>query len=310
MSFNDVWRRKTYAEFMHEAKTTAPYRGADRVVRYPLGKRAYSNRYWTKEENRVGIFYKDCVLGYVHPDDTFEFRMTPGRTAYDQGEALMLGSFLPVWVMSNASQGGCICIRKQRNEGETYKDHKRYPVFEGLRIRLSDGYIADDQTYEIHTNVLNRKATKPVREPYEKMFKLAETMIRGMGAEAIVREMKERMNGQITPAIAWQSTDLSEAFDPNDPAGACILLALRYAYADMAHHIGWNEQRAVRHLEWRLNGFVKYIAKVFYDELYTHAINEGKEIFSVKVTGPKDKLTSNKWGQKVFVNGVECKRYR
>ena len=131
-----------------------------------------------------------------------------------------------------------------------------------------------------------------------------------MGAEAIVREMKERLNGQITPAIDWQSHNLSEAFDPNDPAGACILLALRYRYADMPHHIGWDEQRAVRHLEWRLNGFVKYMAKVFYDELYMKAMGEGKEIFSVKVTGPKDKLTSNKWGQKVFVNGVECKRYR
>jgi hypothetical protein len=142
------------------------------------------------------------------------------------------------------------------------------------------------------------------------MFKLAELMIRSMGAEAIVREMKQMLGGQVSPAMNYQSSTLTEAFDANDPAGACLWLALRYRYLDMAHHISWNEQRAARHLEWRLNSFVKYIAKVFYDELYMQAMGEGKEMFSVKVTGPKDKLTSNKWGQKVFVNGVECKRYR
>lgn len=306
MSFNDVVRRKTYAEFLQEAGTIKPYRGT--TNKYPLGARCYSNRYWTKEDNRVGIFYKDSVLGYVHPDDTFEFRMANNRTAYDQGEALLLSSLLPGWVMSKASQGGCIFIRK--DSGQKYSDFKRYPVFEGLRLRLSDGYIADDQTYEIHTSVLNRKATKPVREPYEQMFKLAETMIGAMGAEAIVREMKQMMQGQVSPAMNYRATNVTEAFDINDPAGACMWLALRYDYADISTNIIWNEQRAARRLEWRLNKLVKYIAKVFYDELYSNAMKQGKEIITTKVTGPKDKLTTNKWGQKVFVNGVECKRYR
>lgn len=317
MGFRDVYHRVSYDHFMAQTRTEQPYRSADGLKRYPLGKRQYSKRYWIlKDDGTITIHYDGPLLGVVHPDSTFEFRMDVGRTGYDQGEAMLLTSLvaspeLGGWVMSQAHKGGCVFVLRA-NEDSPWKERMIFPVFKGLRVRLSDGKPMTE--YEVHTRVLDRKATAPIRKQYETIFKTAKAMITAMGPSAVVQELFHIQNGQIPGALNYLASNVFEAIDVNDPAGMVLNLTMRYDYANLKSHICWRGHLNIPERTERLytqfqHTHVNAIKEKFMTELYIIALKEGKELVLTKVTGQLDKLPTKAWGQKIVVNGAEVQRY-
>ena len=318
MSFRDVYHRDSYDHFMAQTKVEQPYRSADGLKRYPLGHRKYSKRYWIlKDDGTIAIHYDGPLLGVVHPDSTFEFRMDEGRDGYEQGEAMLLTSLvarpgLGGWVMSQAHKGGCVFVLRPNEDGP-WKERMIFPVFKGLRVRLSDGKPMTE--YEVHTSILDRKATAPIRKPYETIFKTAKTMISAMGPKAVVEELFFISNGQIPGARNLAATNVLEAVDLNDPVGMVLNLTMRYDYANLASHTRWHGHSNMHERTERLYAqfqrtHVASIKARFLTELYNDALDEGQELLTTKVTGPLDKLPTSGWGQKIVVNGVETQRYR
>lgn len=320
MSFRDVYHRESYDHFMAQTKVEQPYRSADGLKRYPLGHRKYSKRYWIlRDDGTITIHYDGPLLGVVHPDSTFEFRMDEGRVGYDQGEAMLLTSLvarpgLGGWVMSQAHKGGCVFVLRPNEDGP-WKERMIFPVFKGLRVRLSDGKPMTE--YEVHTSMLDRKATAPIRKPYEQMFKMAKIMIGTMTPDGVVNELHQMVQGQVSPAYDPKHQDVMCAFSPDDPAGAVLWLTLRYDYREAFSWITMTTRGNVTYYLDRLKreyphyqaNHVNSIKNHFFDELYENAIHDGEQIVTTKVTGPMDKLPTKAWGQKIVVNGAEVQRY-
>ena len=64
MAYNDIVKRKTYEEFLKDAKT--PYRSTKNE--YPLGKRDYSHRKYIVHDGYIEIKLYDNILGKEGPE--------------------------------------------------------------------------------------------------------------------------------------------------------------------------------------------------------------------------------------------------
>lgn len=325
MAFYDIDRVWEYNDLIKIAERNKPYRGSTEMrPKYPLGNRRYSDRYfvpridlipedqkaimelhkphygydkWYHHSPPIDIHYSDRYkLGTFHPDDTFEF--SPGFGSYGQGDTDLMASLLPGWVQFKSQYGGCVFTHKQTR--------KVVPVYEGLRIRLADG--EPTEPIELYVNSLDKKATKPYRDKYESIFKLALPMLKTMGIENIIKELQEMGAGKVAPMVNYRSANVEEVFVPNDPTGTVLWLALRYDYKNavsLQHGSSWS-LRAFMHVD--PVQMVKTIKASFMSEVYHAVIQRGENILHTKLHPIGDKLPTAEWGQRIVVGGVERKR--
>jgi hypothetical protein len=308
--FSDVNYRKKFSDYLNQTKNEKPYRSADGKIRYPLGNRRYSNRHWEFLNNNpnsgsILLYYQNSLLGIAHSDDSFEYRMEVGRTSYGQGEAGAVSQAGPGWVYSCSNLGGGIYQTKKYRSGE---ESVKYPLFEGLRVNMSDGLIHHSCQYLLHTNILNRKETTQYRKPYEQMFKLADIMLRNMQLDAIHHEFDDhilafksvRYGDEAMLEFALQNTD--------DAVATVMRLAVVFNYKSTSY----SSRYLVRSYSNSLidtTAMVKSIRTMFYEHLYSKASETNSKLFTEKVTQPGGKLPTASWGQEVRLNGVAVKRY-
>lgn len=322
-SFQDIKTVWEYYQFLEQASKTKPYKGGSKdVLKYPLGNRRYSDRYFRPRldmlpeiyqrdisveewfnhpaQPPIEIYYTDrYMLGTFHPDNTFEFN--PSWGSYGQGDNGVVSAVLPGWIQSKVQYGGCLFTHRQTRIA--------VPVFEGLRIRLCDGSPVQD--YKLQVNFLDKKLTKPYRDKYENMFTVASAMLKGMGAEAIYKELMAMVEGQVAPAFNYKHEDLLKSFTADDPAGAVMWLTLRYNIADCRYRLNgpgsyWATHRLMDGLD--PTNLLKNVRARFFDEVYTEAKAKGENLFRVKTFKHGDKLPTIGWGSKLLVDGQERKR--
>lgn len=307
MNFGDIRTRWEYMDFIKQAREQKPYRGVE-MPKYPLGNRRYSDRYWVprislEDKNDwinksppIETYYGNTLLGVFYPDNTFEF--TGG--SYYGGDTMIMSRLLPGWIAHKVNYGGMLFYHKQ--------SRVTHPVYKGMRLRLCDGVPTKD--YEVHVNVVDRKATAPIRKQYDEFFKTAGIMLRAMGDEAIYKELHETE----TMVKSVGKNLLSDVINMNDPAGSVMALVLRYNWAETGSRLHWNNNN------WSYKIFcshsrggenlVKSIRELLFKELYKEGLEEGKQYLKTKVLKPGEKLGTCNWGHKIFVDGVEVQRIK
>lgn len=322
--FNDINTIWEYSQLTDIASKIKPYRSGSNVLpKYPLGKRRYSDRYFMPRLDLIPesekhfyesgaakwfhyypgvpieIYYTERYkLGTFHPDNTFEFN--PSWGSYSQGDTGVVSAVLPGWISSKSQYGGLIfCHRQTRTQ---------VPVYEGMRIRLCDGMPTEN--FELHVKTLDRKKTKLYRDKHDMMFKTGGSMLRAMGNEAIVKEVFDMVKGQVAPAYNYKHEDLSKAYNPDDPAGAVLWLALRYNINDCRYESTFSNSWSFRKFTNNISAesLLRSVKNYFYKEIYIQAIDRKEDVLKSKVYRYGDKLPTVEWGHKMFVNGVERKR--
>jgi hypothetical protein len=307
--FSDVNYRKRFSDYLNQTKNEKPYRSADGKIRYPLGNRRYSNRHWEFLNNNpnsgsILLYYQNSLLGIAHSDDSFEYRMEVGRTSYGQGEAGAVSQAGPGWVYSCSNLGGGIYQTKKYRSGE---ESVKYPLFEGLRVNMSDGLIHHSCQYLLHTNILNRKETTQYRKPYEQMFKLADIMLRNMQSDAIHHEFDDHILAFKSVRYGDEAMLQYALQNPDDAVATVMRLAVVFNYKSTSYSSRYLVRSHSKEMD--TTTMVKSIRTIFYEHLYSKASETNSKLFTEKVTQPGGKLPTAGWGQEVRLNGVAVKRY-
>jgi hypothetical protein len=307
--FSDVHYRKKFSDYLAQTSSEKPYRSADGKIRYPLGNRRYSNRHWEFLNNNpnsgsILLYYQNSLLGIVHSDDSFEYRMEVGRTSYGQGEAGAVSQAGPGWVYSCSNLGGGIYQTKKYRSGE---ESVKYPLFEGLRVNMSDGLIHHSCQYLLHTNILNRKETTQYRKPYEQMFKLADIMLRNMQSDAIHHEFDDHILAFKSVRYGDEAMLQYALQNPDDAVATVMRLAVVFNYKSTSYSSRYLVRSHSKEMD--TTAMVKSIRARFYEYLYSKASETNSKLFTEKVTQPGGKLPTAGWGQEVRLNGVSVKRY-
>jgi hypothetical protein len=318
-AFCDIKTVWEYSQLINQARDSKPYRNTNKLnPKYPLGKRRYSDRYfkpridllenvkninletWYNHHDKppIEIYYTDrYMLGTFYFDNTFKFN--PSAGCYGQGDNGIISSVLPGWIVARSNYGGLVFVHRQTKIS--------IPVYQGMRIRLCDG--SPTEPFELHANTLDRKKTKAYRAVHDEMFKVATAMLSAMGEEAIFNEMKQMVHGQVAPFINYRQSELSKAYDSNDPAGAVMWLALRYNINDCRCGYVYDKYMSTRIMNsLKPKVLVRNVKDNFYKEVYKEAIGRGESLLKSYVYRYGDKLPTAEWGQKIFVDGVEHKR--
>lgn len=307
MTFRDISTRWEYMDFIRQARTDKPYRGTN-IVKYPLGKRRYSDRYWTPrieitDENKtnwmntsppIEVYYGSTMLGTYHSDNTFEFN---NSHYFNGGDVMIVSSMLPGWVSFKSQYGGMMFHHRQ--------SRVTHPVYHGMRIRLCDGAPVRD--YEVHVNTVDRKLTAPLRKEYEQFFKTAGIMLRAMGDEAIYKELKEINK---TPK-SYGEDFARHILEMQDPAFIVMNLVLKYDWAQTTSSLNWNNHWGFKKFCMHSRGgenLLKGVKELLFKELYKLGMEEGKQYLKVKIFKPGDKLPTCNWGHKMIVDGKEVRR--
>jgi len=307
--FSDVHYRKRFSDYLNQTSREKPYRSADGKIRYPLGNRRYSNRHWEFLNNNpnsgsILLYYQNSLLGIVHSDDSFEYRMEVGRTSYGQGEAGAVSQAGPGWVYSCSNLGGGVYQTKKYRSGE---ESVKYPLFEGLRVNMSDGLIHHSCQYLLHTNILNRKETTQYRKPYEQMFKLADIMLRNMQSDAIHHEFDDHILAFKSVRYGDEAMLQYALQNPDDAVATVMRLAVVFNYKSTSYSSRYLVRSHSKEMD--TTTMVKSIRTIFYEHLYSKASETNSKLFTEKVTQPGGKLPTAGWGQEVRLNGVAVKRY-
>lgn len=311
--FRDIPYRSKFEHFVELSQKCKPYRSADGRERYPLGRRAYSKRYWTFSDNKQSVtaYYDNVELLKIHSDDTVEFVAPAG---YGQGDCGILASMLYGWVQIQGQYGGAVYYHvRNYNEKENSIKH---PVFKGLRFHIETGTLHESSKYEVHTLNLDTKKTKILREPYEGLFKIGAQLMKVMDKNQIcqeIRETREKLKAQ-SMLRGWADRDvredLKEYLSNNDGVGALIHLGAVYNYKDIMTWYKWGSPDSRDLASLGEKPYVTYVKKYFLDELYSREIANGGDVCHTSVVeGPLVKLPTNRWGQKIFVGGNEVARY-
>lgn len=303
MNFGDIKTKWEYMDFIKQAREEKPYRGVE-MPKYPLGNRRYSDRYWVprigledkdnwmSKSPPIEIYYGNSPLGVFYPDNTFEF----AHRHYCGGDTMIMSRLLPGWIAYKIQYGGLIFHHKQTRV--------THPVYKAMRIRLCDG--APTKDYEIHINVVDRKATAPLRKEYDEFFKTAGVMLRAMGDDAIYRELQEMHKDS--------KSHSQRELNMQDPAGTIMNLVLKYNWADTATRLHYsNNEWSFRIFSSHSRGgenLVKSIKEILFKELYIQGIEEGKQYLKTKIYKPGDKLATCYWGHKIIVDGAEVERIK
>lgn len=301
--FEDIKPRTSFSEFIKQSEIEKPYRSADGAKRYPLGKRKYSKRYWQFiNPDEVAFYYSDVLLGTARSDNTYEFHLTSNYSAYGQGEAALMSRLTPGWIASSSTLGGCVYTR-WRNQ-QVFE----YPVFEGMRVNMSDGSLHESSKFVLETKIVNRKESKKYRVPYENMFKVAEVMFKAMTKDAIQQEIGDHVLA--LKALPERPANINADLDYilqniNDPVSTIMRLAVVHNYTGCryTHWTSFHGQNI------DAMSMIKIMKTKFYECIYEREEVNNPDIFVWKQTLPGEKLPTVSWGQRITVNGVVVKRY-
>lgn len=183
MVFRDV-NYINYHNMLSTVKHQPPYRNSGNA--YPLGDRKYSARHFRKEddgsfsvwysnrektdqfvtgttpeaEKRHENYMKNCRLGVVRPDNSFEFV----ATLYEQGENMMLSEGLAGHLYNDVTRGGLMFT----------KGKFTHPVFTGLRIDCRSGKAITE--YKIFRKILDRKKANEHMKQYAEFLRVGPVM--------------------------------------------------------------------------------------------------------------------------------------
>jgi hypothetical protein len=187
MIFRDI-NYINHHNLVSTTKFQEPYRNSGNA--YPLGDRKYSARHFRKEDDgSFSIWYsnreqtdqfvtgttptankrhenymKNCRLGVVRPDNSFEFV----ATLYEQGENMMLSESLGGHLYNDVTRGGLMFT----------KGKFTHPVFTGLRINCNTGKAITD--YKIFRKILDRKKANEYMKRYEEFKRVGPMMYQSM----------------------------------------------------------------------------------------------------------------------------------
>lgn len=187
MTFRDI-NYINYHNLSSTVKYQAPYRDSGNA--YPLGDRKYSARHFRKEddgsfsiwysnrektdqfvtgttpesEKRHENYMKNCRLGLVRPDNSFEFV----ASLYEQGENMMLSEGLAGHLYNDVTKGGLMLT----------KGKYTHPVFQGLRVDCSSGKAVTD--YKIFRQILDRKKANEYMKRYAEFLRVGPVMYQTM----------------------------------------------------------------------------------------------------------------------------------
>ena len=173
MAYNDIVKRKTYEEFLKDAKT--PYRGTKNE--YPLGKRDYSHRKYIVHDGYIEIKLYDNILGKLHKDWTFEFIAPHG---YGGDAHMMLHRLFP-------SFG----TRLQDHRDMAYVMDKTHVIFNGLRVHLDTGEVHHSSKYHLAVSVIDRAKTKAVRDSVKEEITLMKTYFMNSSTGELINMLKQ-----------------------------------------------------------------------------------------------------------------------
>lgn len=201
--FYDVYPRKSYADFINPSFETVkrigyysknpqsvtvanvPYNGTN-GKEFPLGLRRYSDRRYYYEGNGgvITIKYQNVVMGYVHPDDTFEFTNTRHWASYNCKQDILNRLFNPFALNRLSREGGMVLIKRDVQAVRIDRS-VQYVVFDGLRVNINTLELHPSSNHHIEVTYLDRKLTKAIRDKHENEFKAARAFIMATNAETL-----------------------------------------------------------------------------------------------------------------------------
>ena len=203
MMFYDVYPRKSYADFIKPSFETVKRIGyssrnpqsaivANKAFNgthgkeFPLGLRRYSDRRYYYEGNGGGVTikYQNTVMGYVHPDDTFEFANTRNWASYNCKQDILNRLFDAFGLNRLSREGGMVLIKRDVQAVRLDKS-VQYVVFDGLRVNINTLELHPSSNHHIEVIYLDRKLTKAIRDKHEDEFKAARAFIMAASIETL-----------------------------------------------------------------------------------------------------------------------------
>jgi hypothetical protein len=206
MMFYDVYPRKSYADFIKPSFETLKRigyysRNPENVIvankafngthgkEFPLGLRRYSDRRYHYDGNGgvVTIKYQNTVMGYVHPDDTFEFTNTRHWASYNCKQDILNRLFNAFGLVRLSREGGMVLIDCRTGK---FNRNTQYVVFDGLRVNINTLELHPSSNHHIEVTYLDRKLTKAVRNKREDEFKAARAFIMAANVETLRQDSR------------------------------------------------------------------------------------------------------------------------
>lgn len=219
MMFYDVYPRKSYADFIKPSFETVKRIGyysknpqsvivANKAFNgthgkeFPLGLRRYSDRRYYYEGNGgvITIKYQNTVMGYVHPDDTFEFTNTCNWASYNCKQDILNRLFNAFGLVRLSREGGMVLIDYRRGK---FNRNTQYVVFDGLRVNINTLELHPSSNHHIEVTYLDRKLTKVVRNKREDEFKAARAFIMAANVETLRQDHHDIRHSHERDLYEW-----------------------------------------------------------------------------------------------------------
>lgn len=321
MTFRDV-NYINYHNMLSTVKFQAPYRGSGNA--YPLGDRKYSARHFRKEddgsfsvwysnremtdrfvtgttpevEKRHENYMKNCRLGVVRPDNSFEFV----AALYEQGDNRMLSEGLGGHLYNDVTRGGLMLT----------KGKFTHPVFTGLRIDCNSGKAITD--YKIFRKILDRKKANEYMKQYEEFKRVGPMMYQSMTDRGISEvyddiyaEYGEKDFRNIGDAQAMRMVREGKYVD-----AVCVFGMHRQwgtVYDTRQRAIARAAGQPLQDSLFKLNSRVREMTlKRIKDEFRDIAVAEENSLFEYEELEAGHKPPASKWEYKITVNDEPVKR--
>jgi hypothetical protein len=199
--FEDIMGRINYTKLNEIHKNVAPIRGHNV---WPLGFRKYSARhfaprndgsyelwYWNLSSKNVTDAEKLSPLAIVHSDNTIE--IATNRTMY-QSDYWMLNVGMgdrALWQSPRNHNPMISTSVKYGGEYLQYANHRRLPLFKGMRWNLDTGKFHDDHGFTVRKWVVDRKLSDGIRKRYADQIKACKVMVRQFDEKSFIRFMND-----------------------------------------------------------------------------------------------------------------------
>jgi hypothetical protein len=321
MAFYDVNYIK-YAN-LERISRSKPFRGSGNA--YPLGNRKYSVRHFRKEDDgSFSVWYsnrertdqfvtgttpesekvhenymKNCRLGVVRPDNSFEFV----ASLYEQGENMMLSQALRGCLHNNAGKGGLVFT----------KGKYTHPVFQGLRINCDTGEDMTD--YKLFQAVVKRKEANQYMKQFNEFKTVAPVMLNSMDDEGILQvyddmyEIHRDLFKDLNKKHVMQLVDEGKYVD-----ALCLFSMIKGHLWEIKHgtETRYNARKSGEPIPHYLSKpphrFKERTMRVLETKFRDLAISTKEDLLELKGLQAGLELPDSKWDFKVMVNGVTMKR--
>ena len=231
--FYDIYPRKSYEDFIKPSFETLKRIGyysknpqsvivANKAFNgthgkeFPLGLRRYSDRRYYYEGNGgvITIKYQNTVMGYVHPDDTFEFTNTRNWASYNCKQDILNRLFDAFGLNRLSREGGMVLINRNPHTRNCIDRSIQYVVFDGLRVNINTLELHPSSNHHIEVTYLDKKLTKAIRDRHEDEFKAARAFIMATNVETLrqdhhnIRHSYERDLYEWFVSYIWRALSL------------------------------------------------------------------------------------------------------